>query len=168
MEDNTNNVERLDSDSWYDYLGIAKSFIWDGPVYIDQYLYLGNITHSFFLNTILNYNIKAIVNVTQNINNNYYYQKINYFNIPITDQNNSDISQYLEDSYQFIESQCQEGHNVLVHCIFGRSRSVAVCVYYLMKKYNITFDKAYQIIKKKKPFININKKFIQQLKEILV
>lgn len=41
--------------------------------------------------------------------------------------------------------------NVLVHCIQGKQRSATAIVAYLMKYYNLTLDKAVQIVVRKHP-----------------
>ena len=161
-------VIRIRSDTWYDYVGIVKSFVWDDPVEVDDCLYLGNVSHCFFLNTLQKKQIRAVVNVTSQIPN--YYQEehpIEYFTIPIDDLNDVNIDFFLEASYRFINRFVGNGENVLVHCIFGRSRSVAVCLYYLMKRYGHTLDRAYEIIRSKKPIVNVNQSFVDQIKTAL-
>ena len=161
-------VSRLRSVTWMDYFGILKSFCWDNPIEIDQNLYLGNLSHSFFRNSLTGCRIKGIVNVTNDSPNYYPEHDIDYFNINIGDLNDSNISEFLEQSYEFILKHASKGENVLVHCVFGRSRSVAICVYYLMKKYNLSFEEAYKKIEKKKYFININQSFADQINTIFV
>lgn len=153
------SVIRHRNDTWNDYWGIIKSIVWDDPVEIDSHLFLGNYTHSFGYSRLRN-QIEVLVNAT-----NYPYQIKNEFclNIPIYDLNYADIGPYLEQSYHFIDNHITNDRNVLVYCIFGRSRSVAICVYYLMKKYQISFEQAYQRIENKKMFININESFKHQI-----
>lgn len=160
---NNSEVMRLRNDNWFDYFGIVKSFCWDNPIEVDPNLYLGNLSHSFFFNTLNGCRIRGIVNVTNESPNYYLGQDIDYFNIHIGDLNNADITEFLEQSYEFINRHISKGENVLVHCVFGRSRSVAICVYYLMKKYNLSFDEAYRKIECKKYFVNINRSFVDQI-----
>lgn len=157
------HVNRLRTDTFSDYLSIIKSFVWDDPVEIDQGVYLGNISHSFFRNTLDSFNINAIVNVTGEVPNYYELDK-KYFTIRIEDLHGATIHDQLEASYQFICQQLYYG-NVLIHCKFGRSRSVAVCVYYLIRKYNLSFEEAYQRIQNLKPSVNLNIKFANEIKE---
>ena len=164
----SSEVIRIRTDTWYDYLGIVKSFIWDDPIEIDEHLFLGNLTHCASLNCLYRNNIRGVVNVTNTSNFYPYLKDIEYFNIPINDLNGINISKYLEEAYTFIDSLISQHDNVLVHCLFGRSRSVAICVYYLMKKYSLSFEQAYQKIENKKPFININQSFVEQLKQIVI
>jgi len=64
---------------------------------------------------------------------------------------------------EFIESAEQLGGKVLVQCFGGVSRSPAVVVAWLIKKNGMQVDEAIEFIKKRRPGININKGFLEQL-----
>jgi atypical dual specificity phosphatase/dual specificity phosphatase 12 len=51
----------------------------------------------------------------------------------------------------------------LVHCYAGISRSASIIISYLMKKYNWSYEKAYNYVKNKRPIINPNRGFKKQL-----
>lgn len=55
--------------------------------------------------------------------------------IPLEDKSNADLMEYFGQTYDFLRSHLHEGHNVLVHCKSGRSRSVAVVIAYLQRKH---------------------------------
>ena len=48
----------------------------------------------------------------------------------------------------------------------GISRSTTIVIYYLMKKNNINFEEAYNIVKEKRGVTNPNYGFIEQLKSL--
>lgn len=156
------SVKRLRINTFYDTVGIVKSFLWDDPVEIDCGVYLGNVSHSFFNSTLENFDIRAVVNVTKDVPN-YYDPGIEYFNIRIGDLNDESIIGELEKCYHFLEKNVDEGRNTLIHCVFGRSRSVAVCLFYLMKRHRMSFDEAYEKIESLKPIINLNVTFAREL-----
>ncbi|KAL4173441.1 hypothetical protein KRP22_005395 [Phytophthora ramorum] len=52
---------------------------------------------------------------------------------------------------------------VLVHCVYGQSRSASICVAYLMATQNLTLLEAYDIVQKARPCISINPGFLGQL-----
>ena len=55
---------------------------------------------------------------------------------------------------------------VLVHCVAGVSRSVAVTVAYLMKLTKITLNEAYDFVRRRKQNISPNLNFLGQLLEM--
>ena len=64
---------------------------------------------------------------------------------------NYNISQHFEECHDWIDYYLSQGTNVLVHCRAGKSRSATIIIAYLMKKYNMTFEKAYNLVKSKRP-----------------
>lgn len=58
-----------------------------------------------------------------------------------------------------------EKKDVMVHCIMGQSRSGAVVCGYLMKRYNMSFEDAYKLLKEKKPDADLKWDWPQRLKE---
>ena len=66
------NVSRLRNENYLDYYYIVKDFLWDDPVKIDNGIYLGNVSHSFFYGTFQNFNITGVVNVTETSPNFYH------------------------------------------------------------------------------------------------
>lgn len=69
----------------------------------------------------------------------------------------------IEIGYHFINHAVMTNKNILVHCMAGISRSVSLIVYYLMKKYNLSFDQAISIVKNKRKIANPNDGFKLQL-----
>jgi len=128
-------------------------------------IYLGsmyNASDNIFLDEV---GINSIVNITADVPN-FYEDKISYFNIRIAD-NGEDIltGDYLRASYKFIDDN--KNKPVLIHCAFGRSRSVSVLVYYLVNKYMMTVDEALLYIKSKRPYINPSRLLIDNVSDIL-
>ncbi|KAE9284889.1 hypothetical protein PF008_g27049 [Phytophthora fragariae] len=52
---------------------------------------------------------------------------------------------------------------VLVHCVYGQSRSASICVAYLMATQSLTLLEAYDVVQKARPCISINPGFLRQL-----
>ena len=48
----------------------------------------------------------------------------------------------------------------------GRSRSVSIIIYYLMKKFNLSYDQAIDIIKNKRNYVNPSQIFKENIKEL--
>lgn len=55
--------------------------------------------------------------------------------------------------------------NVLVHCKEGDCKSAALVIAYIIYKFKISFEKAYEIIKAKRPSVKLTEELEQQLKQ---
>lgn len=72
-------------------------------------------------------------------------------------------AEILPISYSFIDAAIQRGENVLVHCQAGKSRSATVVIYYLMRRYSISFENAHHHVATIRPEIGLNKGFFDML-----
>lgn len=63
---------------------------------------------------------------------------------------------------EFIKTNLSEG-KILVHCVYGQSRSCSVAVSYLMNVLNIPLRSAIQMVREARPTICINPGFLCQL-----
>ncbi|XP_046738310.1 dual specificity protein phosphatase MPK-4-like [Diprion similis] len=84
--------------------------------------------------------------------------------IQVTDLPREDLLTYFEETYQFIKHAQDDGHKTLVHCYFGVSRSAAVVIAFIMKKYSMIFTEAFDLVKSKRRFVGPNPGFVAQLK----
>lgn len=66
---------------------------------------------------------------------------------------------------KFVET-CLKKTNVLIHCMMGVSRSASLVIWYLMTRGNLTLTEAYNLVKQKRPIINPNRGFVEQLKAL--
>lgn len=126
---------------------------------IEQNLFLGSVfaTHP---DALKKHNIKHIISLgckpAANQASSIYFDVID-LDDPITlKQMDKDI---LPSAYKFILEKTKLGENVLVHCMAGRSRSATVVIYYLMKKYAVSYDKASEYVQSKRPEIMLNNGF---------
>ena len=55
----------------------------------------------------------------------------------------------------------------IVHCYYGASRSAILVLLLLIRYYNIDFDDAKQLLEEKRPIVNINIVFLNELKNYL-
>jgi hypothetical protein len=79
------------------------------------------------------------------------------------DSPNQDLLSNLPEALNFINWQLEQGHTVLVHCAAGISRSASVVIAYLMMTRGMTLAEAYQYAKSRRPIVEPNPGFIQQL-----
>lgn len=139
-----------------------------GPVSLDSIdtnLYLGNLSAAYDLNTLSDYKITHILTIdTCPLPQHILKQKhLTTKYIQLSDTPKENILAHFNESCAFIESGVQNGV-VLVHCYFGVSRSAALVLAYIMKKYKLSYAEAFDKVKKKRKFICPNPGFISQLK----
>lgn len=86
--------------------------------------------------------------------------------IGLRDRESANIERYFEQAFQFIDSQRRSGKVVLVHCAAGRSRSVSMVIYYMMrKKLAKSPDEALAMIQKARPVAGPNEGFMEKLRK---
>jgi len=88
--------------------------------------------------------------------------KVTMYLIPFTDDPKVCVIPFCKQIYALLKG----GKPSLVHCQQGKSGSVVVVIFYLMRKYRFTFAEAYYHVKQNIPEIQLNKGFHRQLSEI--
>jgi protein-tyrosine phosphatase len=141
------------------------------PTQILSYLFLGGKSDAKSKESLLELNIKYILNCTpQRVDDPEFgcpnfFQKDKTFiykRIPIFDNKGEDILPHLDSAFKFIEEGRHYG-NVLVHCHKGVSRSASFVIGYLMRKSEFTFDEALSFVQSVRPVVQPNEAFIIQL-----
>lgn len=132
------------------------------PNHVVDNIFLGNAFNAADYKWLKDNKVTTIVNVTPSISN-YFPDDFVYYNCDVIDLNEASLKGFYERFYNIIENSTG---NIFVHCFAGKSRSAALVLYYLVKKYGWTIEEALDIIKVKRPAININVTFINEIKEI--
>ncbi|XP_063621759.1 dual specificity protein phosphatase 14 [Cydia splendana] len=83
--------------------------------------------------------------------------------VPLLDTPHSDMHPYMERVADLINEVVSRGEVVLVHCVAGVSRSVTLCLAYLIKWEKMTLRDAYHHMKIRRPQIRPNTGFFKQL-----
>jgi hypothetical protein len=73
------------------------------------------------------------------------------------------IMEYFESTNAFIEKSQSTKQAVLIHCHMGISRSATILIAYLMWKYEMPHFIALDYVRNKRPIVNPNGGFMQQL-----
>lgn len=122
--------------------------------------------------------IRYIINVTTDLRN--YFEddsRLHYLRIPVDDSSSHNLSQYFGgtcfllnsaihvclDAIAFIEKARTERSAVLVHCYAGISRSVTVCLAYIMYSTHSTLEEAFDLLLKQNGAIAPNFHFMESL-----
>jgi len=132
------------------------------PTHVIDNIYIGSAYNAACYSTLKNLGIEVIMNITTEISE-YFPNNFIYKTYKIYDNNQEDISQYLDDAYNYIEEN--KDKKILIHCYMGASRSASIVMHYLIKKYNMTVDEAYNKLKEKRLIVNPSKKFAENLHE---
>ncbi|KAG2727415.1 hypothetical protein I3843_01G151900 [Carya illinoinensis] len=132
------------------------------PCKIEEGLFLGSIGAANNKNALKSLNVTHILTVASSLPpahpNDFEYKVIN-----VTDREDTDIKQYFDESFDFIDEAKRLGGGVLVHCFVGKSRSVTIVVAYLMKKHGMSLSQALEHVKSRRPLASPNSGFISQL-----
>jgi protein-tyrosine phosphatase len=145
---------------------------------IISHLYISNWNYSNSPEQLQQNNIKAVITLETRPKPDYilqYYKNnnIDFMYININDIPNSNIEQYLDFTYEFIQKHISKGENVLVHCYAGVSRSATIILNYIyrdnMSKYPINDCVSCRVkniiayMRTKRSIINPNPGFVQQV-----
>ena len=113
---------------------------------LDKFLYLGNAKASKNYSCLKEIGITHIVNIS---GKQHFLSEFKYLRTYFEDSNESNLLENLEIIFKFIDECFNENGKVFIHCMGGVSRSPAVVVGYLIHKNKISFEKAFDIVKKK-------------------
>lgn len=126
-------------------------------------IYLGSAYNAACYYTLKEYNIKYIINVTEEISN-YYENNITYHRIPIRDDNCQSIKPYLQESYEIIKKfLAEEKGNILIHCYMGKSRSATVVANFISKETGNNVTEVLNNLMLIRPIVNPTEKFASDL-----
>ncbi|KAF9673306.1 hypothetical protein SADUNF_Sadunf10G0010400 [Salix dunnii] len=151
----------------------------DVPCHIEEGLFLGSLGAATNKDALNSKNITHILTVADSFPpsypNDFVYEVIGVcslhlmYNLVIaevvTDRYDTNLSQYFNKCFNFIDEAKRQGGGVLVHCFVGRSRSVTIVVAYLMKRHGMGLSEALAHVKSKRPQAGPNSGFISQLQD---
>lgn len=110
--------------------------------------------------------VRCILNVTTDIVEPHQSElgpDIEWHRIPLQDTENEEISEALNEAMGIIDEVAAAGGKILVHCHEGRSRSVTVCLAYLITRNYIPLADALDFVKAHRPQAQPNPGFLKQL-----
>ncbi|KAK0398756.1 hypothetical protein QR680_002737 [Steinernema hermaphroditum] len=134
------------------------------PVQILPYLYLGNADTASNRQKLDAHGIRFIVNVTSNLANTFEEDsRFHYLKIAVDDTCSHNLAAHFDEAIQFIDEARAKGSAVLVHCLAGISRSVTICLAYLMHTMHSSLEDAFDLLLKRNGMIAPNFHFMGQL-----
>ncbi|XP_018402790.1 PREDICTED: dual specificity protein phosphatase 19-like [Cyphomyrmex costatus] len=125
-------------------------------------LYLGSQDSAVCIDILKKYEIRHILSIGVNLLEKY--DDIQYHTCDLLDLPESDILPSIKKCIDIIHTNLKE--NILVHCNAGVSRSASIVIAYLMIIKKLSYDEAYNIVKRARSCIRPNDGFIKQLRSI--
>ncbi len=123
-------------------------------------VYLGDFRAGDDLNILKQHNITHIINCAFNLPNKFP-KDIIYKRLDLRDEPDKPILERLEEAYQFIKEN--KDKNIFVHCVFGKSRSASVVIFYVMKEKKMNFQDAKNFVKNIRNIVEPNSGFESEL-----
>lgn len=116
-----------------------------------------------------------IVNAAGSYGRSNYYKShpntygIQYLELEMDDLPSCELRPYVQNAYDFVETAIKDDvvqNKILIHCIWGQSRSVSCLIYFIMTHWRIKYDAALNIVKRVRPCAKPNSGFDTQLRVI--
>jgi len=108
--------------------------------------------------------IHSVLNATDEVENVFEKEGLRYHNVRIEDSQNVDILPHLPEACDFIRDNLNEGRKVLVHCAYGRSRSVSMVLAHLIRDKQMSLTEATATVKARRSEAQANSGFQCALK----
>jgi atypical dual specificity phosphatase len=131
-------------------------------------LYLSNLAASNDARLLKENKITCVISILNQHKTEQDIQKyrrldIKHFEFYLPDVPDAPIFLLFDNLEKIIRSEIQSGGRVLVHCRAGVSRSATIVIMYLMRDKKISFDEAIRTVRQKRPIVNPNIGFRNQL-----
>src|SRR5665647_2342269 len=131
---------------------------------IIENLWLGAISSSCNREKLHEHNIETIVSAILGATAPYPFD-FDYERASLVDTDTEDIISTFNRLVPIIHAKLMQHKGVLVHCKFGRSRSVSIVAAYLIFYKNMTNDEALDFIRSKRAQIDPKPGYIRQLRQ---
>ena len=129
--------------------------------YIVDNIYLGDSTAASDEEYLKSYNIDTVVNCAEELESKY--KDLKFMELKLYDDYEQKLFPKLEVAYKYIK--LHKRNNILVHCAAGMSRSASLVIFYIMKENGWDFDVSYRYCKERRPIVEPNDSFQEQLRD---
>lgn len=134
------------------------------PSLVMPCVYIGDREDSRDRRRLMQLGVTHILNVASQLPNvhpaDFIYRKLN-----MIDSETQDLKPFFDRAASFIDDALRAGGRVLVHCIAGVSRSVAMVVAFMMSRRGIRLQAGLKQITKARSIIRPNEGFLLALAE---
>lgn len=127
-------------------------------------VYIGDFASACNLKKLKEYGITHIITVIRGVDA-MFPNDFEYLLLDVGDNPNYNIKCYFDSTNNFIDKCVKNNGKVLVHCMYGVSRSATIVCAYLIKTLHIDTLTAYKLLKDKRDIVHPNEGFIRQLND---
>lgn len=128
-------------------------------------LYLGSIEAGWNPDVLLKQKIYNVLQIAPDIRGSMRHEspKITRMILPVDDSPETQLYPYFIFTSNWIQYHLNLKHPILIHCMAGISRSTTIVAAYAMVRYGMTRNAALKYIQLRRPIINPNHGFMEQL-----
>ena len=126
-------------------------------------LYVGSDNVARDAHKLKSLGVTHVINCAGNVCKNYYPGEFTYLSFFLKDARTESIDSTFYTCVEFIEEALSQEGKVFVHCMQGVSRSVTVCLAYVIFKKQSTFEEVFRDAKEKRSICSPNFGFQVQL-----
>ena len=135
-----------------------------GPALLTHHIVIGGRDEANNEECLAKLGISHILNAANNLPN-FFEDKFVYLHLPLYDSEDEKIVNVMPRAIDFVKRVEQLKGRVLIHCVSGVSRSVTICVLYLVMHHKLPLRDAYNYVYSCRPFIAPNDGFKLQMAE---
>lgn len=142
-----------------------KDNAWEADLIVQKHnIWLGGLPSACDRSALRVRNITRIITAVYDLNPIFPNDPdIIYLKIPVLDAPSEEIAAHFDKAIDFISESVKNGHGVLIHCVYGISRSSTLMCAYLMRKHAMSQRNAIEYVKSKRPQVDPNSGFLLQL-----
>lgn len=148
---------------WNNYISNPPS---DSITEVWPRVYISNLQAALSYDILSTLGITHVVTAVVGVDMEFQ-DSIEYLYIPLMDNVWQDISSEFKKSNAFIREALEDPlSRVLIHCMVGASRSATLAAAWIMEDAGYSSDKAIEIMRSRRPIINPNAYFREQLASV--
>lgn len=131
---------------------------------LEEGLWLGGISSASNREALHEHNIEIIISAVLGSVASFPYD-FDYERSDLRDTEDEDIITEFYRIVPIIHEELSKGKSILVHCIWGKSRSASFVAAFLIKHRGMSTDQALEFIKLKRIQVSPNANYIRQLRQ---
>eukprot|EP00736_Rhodelphis_marinus_P008444 Rmarinus@m.6497 len=144
-------------------LGILDPPPDSGPDMVVPGVFLGSEKDAANMDVLRQHSITHVLNCASELEPHFPNSGLFYYHCQMRDHSGADIVSHFVRCFDFIDESLKNDGRVLLHCFMGVSRSVALCLGWLVARRSYSLAAAVEVVKEKRPSMSPNKGFMRQL-----